>query len=107
MTKKNNDLTQMFTSCSYLTQLEILDGKKRLWVSFNCGYGQELVSYTIENLIHALNGDEYKDPKLLLKRDGVYLEPFGKFSKNVKWFDNYFDCRQYTDQLQLEEQELV
>ena len=98
------DKVKMFTSCSYLTQLDILDDKKRLWVSFDCGYGQELVSYTVENLIFAMNGDEYKDPKRLEKREGVYCEPFGKFTKNVKWFDNYFDCRQYTDQI-LEEEE--
>mgnify|MGYP003135873536 FL=1 len=96
---KNEDKLKMFNRCSALTQLEILEDTKRLWVSFDCGYGQELVSYTVDNLIYALNGDEYKDPKHLVKRDGVYCEPFGKFTKNVKWFDNYFECRQYTDNL--------
>jgi hypothetical protein len=86
-----------YSNCSARTQEEIDEGDSRIWCSFDCGYGQEIISYTKEQLLFTLNNDEYSDKKKLIKRDGVNLEPFGQWVKNAKWFDNYFDCKQYTN----------
>ena len=68
-------------------------------VSFNCGYGQEMGSYTPAEFFQAMNS-QWNDSKY----DYCYLagddSPFGKWTTNAKWFNNYYECREYTNSLQ-------
>ena len=96
------DKVKMFMQTCRSTQEEILAGD-RIWVSFDCGYGQELVSYTKEALIHSLNSDTHDSKGK--PRSGVYTEPFGDFTRNLRWFDNYYECKLYTTDMQIAKQE--
>ena len=63
-TKKPQDRyakLNMFRQACGATQADILEGD-RFWVSFNCGYGQEMVSYTPAEFFQAMNS-QWNDSK--------------------------------------------
>tara|TARA_R100000995_G_scaffold67280_1_gene35926 strand:- start:344 stop:670 length:327 start_codon:yes stop_codon:yes gene_type:complete len=89
----------LFKKASGATQADILEGN-RFWVSFNCGYGQEMVSYTPAEFFQAINSQwndsKYDLPSYLAGDDS----PFGKWTTNARWFNNYYECREYTSSMQ-------